>query len=201
MYFKQKLAYMALGCLFTIIGYILASLSGNPVNAQSQRDKSEPTIIDEIVCRHLWVVNDDGKRAVSIGAGSDGGYIIVYHANSRPAVSIGTFSNGGYISVYHANSKPVVDIVTTSNGGFMTVNHASGENAIVMGIDDTKKEFVKVLAKDQKGSIQLSANEYGGAMVIFNKGSQNVLQARVHDKGGGIITTQDKHGYRTGRLP
>jgi hypothetical protein len=43
MHFKQKLAYMALGCLFTIIGYILASLSGNPVDAQSQRDKSEPT--------------------------------------------------------------------------------------------------------------------------------------------------------------
>ena len=40
MYFKQKLAYTALGCLFTIIGYTLASLSGNPVNAQSQADKS-----------------------------------------------------------------------------------------------------------------------------------------------------------------
>ena len=46
MYFKQKLAYMALGCLFTIIGYTIASLSGNPVDAQSQADKSEPTVID-----------------------------------------------------------------------------------------------------------------------------------------------------------
>ena len=73
MYFKQKLAYMALGCLFTIIGYILASLSGNPVDAQG--DKSSPTVIDEIVCRSLRVVNADGKTIVSIDTDSNGGYM------------------------------------------------------------------------------------------------------------------------------
>ena len=64
-----------------------------------------------------------------------------------------------------------------------------------------KKDSLQVRAKDQKGSIQLGTNKYGGAMVIFNKGSQDVLQASVGDMGGGIITTRDKHGYRTGRLP
>ena len=59
MHFKQKLAYMALGCLFTIIGYILASLSGNPVDAQSQADKS---VINEIVCRSLTVVDAELTR-------------------------------------------------------------------------------------------------------------------------------------------
>ena len=227
MYFKQKLAYMALGCLFTIIGYILASLSGNPVDAQPQADKSEPTIIDvdRVVCRELRVVNDDDKPAVSIGAGSDGGYIIVdrasgenavaisadskggfmsvRHANSKPAVNIGTtFFDGGYISVYHANSKPTVNIGTTSDGGYMAVHHASGEKAAEMAIGiESKEGFIAVKRKDQKGSIQLSASEYGGFMAIFNKGEQNVLQAGVGDTGSGIITTRDKHGYRTGRLP
>ena len=181
MYFKQKLAYMALGCLFTIIGYTLASLSGNPVNAQSQRDKSEPTIIDvdQVVCRELRVVNDDGKTAVYIGA----------------------ISSGGFMTVDHANSKTVVNIGTTSDGGFMAVQHASGENAIAMGIGDTEKGFVTVRAKDRKGSIQLQVGEYGGSMTIFNKGEQNVLQAGVGNTGGGIIATRDKHGYKTGRLP
>jgi hypothetical protein len=159
MYFKQKLAYMALGCLFTIIGYILASLSGD-VDAQSQGDKSEPTIIDvdRVVCRILEVVNDDGET--------------------------------------------VVLIFTDSNGGYIGIRHASGEMAIKMGIDDEFKEgLVQVRTKDQKGGIHLSANEYGGGMVIFNKGSKNVLQASVGDSGGGIINTRDKHGYRTGRLP
>jgi hypothetical protein len=71
-----------------------------------------------------------------------------------------------------------------------------------MAIGDTDKEaFVKVYGKDHKGSIQLDADKYGGRMAIFNKGRQNVLQASVGDTGGGIITTRDKHGYRTGRLP
>jgi hypothetical protein len=44
MYFKQKLAYMALGCLFTIIGYILASLGGD-VDAQSEGDNLNPPLL------------------------------------------------------------------------------------------------------------------------------------------------------------
>ncbi len=34
MNFKQKLVYMFIGCLFTIAGYILASLGGNATHAQ-----------------------------------------------------------------------------------------------------------------------------------------------------------------------
>ena len=84
----------------------------------------------------------------------------------------------------------------------MNVNHASGERAITMGIDGTDKEgFVQVWRKDQKGAIQLSADKYGGYMAIFNKGSQNVIQAGVGNTGGGIVRTRDKLGYRTGHLP
>ena len=90
MYFKQKLAYMALGCLFTIIGYILASLSGD-VDAQSQGDKSEPTIIDvdRVVCRILEVVNDDGETVVLIFTDSNGGYIGIRHASGEMAIKMG----------------------------------------------------------------------------------------------------------------
>lgn len=34
MNFKQKLVYMFIGCLFTIAGYILASLGGETTHAQ-----------------------------------------------------------------------------------------------------------------------------------------------------------------------
>ena len=245
MYFKQKLVYMGLGCLFTIIGYILASLGGD-VTAQSEEGKSAPTIVDEIVCRKLKVVNAngqplvvintdyigglisikgadgtssvligtlpkggfmrvvgaDGENAVKIATDFNGGYIYVNNADSKPAVSIGGSSDGGVMSIYHQNGGPSVSISTDSNGGYMDIRHASGEKAILMGIRDTSKEgFVKVQGKDHEGLIQLGANKYGGSMAIFNKGSQNVLQAGVGDTGAGIINTRDKHGYRTGRLP
>ena len=154
MYFKQKLAYMALGCLFTIIGYILASLGGD-VDVQAQGDESEPTVIDQIVCRQLRVVNDDGETVVEI-----------------------MDLLGGFIGVKRPNGKAVVLIHTDSNGGYMSIHHASGEEAI-----------------------RLADDEYGGGMAIFNKGGKNVLQASVGNMGGGMFITNDKHGYRTGRLP
>ena len=198
MYFKQKLAYMGLGRLFTIIGYMLASLGGD-VDVQAQEDKSEPNVVDEIVCRTLRVVNADGKSTVWIGTDlGGGGYMHVFHPNGELATAI----SGGAMYVYHPNRTGVVSISTDSNGGYMDIRHASGERVIEMGINESSKEgLVQVWRKDQKGAIQLSADKYGGYMAIFNKGSQNVIQASVGDTGGGIVRTRDKHGYRTGHLP
>jgi len=73
-------------------------------------------------------------------------------------------------------------------------------------VDDEGKLFnnehggaVKAYGKDG-GQAELSTYEYGGGIAIFNKGGQNVLQASVEGKGGGIIRTYDKSGNRTGRL-
>ena len=222
MYFKQKLAYMALGCLFTIIGYIIASLSGNPVDAQSQGDKSEPTVIDEIVCRSLRVVNDDGKIGITMHTYPfGGGYMSIYHRSGKRgitmdmanaaemsisgrtgkgAVRIYTSDDGAHMSIYHPGGERGVIIGTGDNDGYMYVVRANGKGSASIGTR-SNGGFMSIHRKDQKGSIQLGGDEYGGNMAIFNKGGQNVLQAGVSDKGGGIITTQDKHGYKTGRLP
>ncbi len=55
MNFKQKLGYMLIGCLFTIAGYILASLGGSITHAQKDEQ-----VLDKIVCRELDVVNKYG---------------------------------------------------------------------------------------------------------------------------------------------
>ena len=58
---------------------------------------------------------------------------------------------------------------------------------------------VSVKGKDG-GQAELQINENGGGMAIYNKVHENVLQASVEGKGGGIIRTYDKSGNRTGRL-
>jgi hypothetical protein len=173
---------MALGCLFTIIGYTIASLSGNPVDAQPQADKSEPTVVDEIVCRKLRVVDENGKSLVTIGELPviGGGVIQVYQPNSKFTSRGRTSISGGNIEIYNLD-KHSVSIGANSDGGYMVVYDGKVE-----GTQD---------------AIQLGTNKNGGYMAIFNNGGKNVLQAGVGDMGGGIITTQDKHGYRTGRLP
>ena len=113
MYFKQKLAYMALGCLFTIIGYILASLSGD-VDAQSQGDKSEPTIIDvdRVVCRILEVVNDDGETVVLIFTDSNGGFMDIRHASGETAITmaIGDTDKEAFVKVYGKDHKGSIQL-------------------------------------------------------------------------------------------
>ena len=86
----------------------------------------------------------------------------------------------------------------------MSIHHASGEQAIQMGIGDKSKEgFVQVRTKDQKGLIQLDADEYGGSMRIFKKGDQNVLQAGVlihADSNGGYMSIHHASGEEAIRL-
>ena len=193
---KQKLTYMALGCLFTLIGYTLATLTTN-VTAQT-----EPTIVDEIVCRKLRVV-DAQDRTVAILATDD-----IYDV----------------LSIYSKQGHEVIEIGRDAHGGYIVVNHRSGQRAATMAIGDESKEgFIHVEAKDGGGGVQLSTgkngggilmgdqqnkskiqlefNEYGGGIAIFNKGGENVIQASVGDRGGGVISTKDKHGSRTGHLP
>ena len=74
MHFRQKLTFMALGSILTIAGYLLATLTSD-VTAQSETDKSEPLIVDEIVCRKLRVVDENDKTRVEIGAHFLAGYM------------------------------------------------------------------------------------------------------------------------------
>ena len=207
MYFKQKLAYMALGCLFTIIGYILAlvSLSGNFVNAQSQESKSEPTVVDEVVCRKLRVVDENGKTFVMIGKlPAIGGVVKVVDENGKNLVMIGELPviGGGVIQVYQPNSKFTSRGRTSINGGNIEIYNLD-KHSVSIGANSDGGYMVVYDGKVEgtQDAIQLGTNKNGGYMAIFNNGGKNVLQTSVGDMGGGIITTQDKHGYRTGRLP
>ena len=170
---KQKLIYMALGGTFTLLGYTLANL-GNDVTAQS-----EPTIVDQIVCRQLRIVD----------------------AQDRTVAILGDYLND-ILSVYNTEGHQVVGIGRDKNGGSVIVNHNSGERAVSIGIGIRYKEgLIYVKDKNGESSIELGMDKYGAGMAIFNRGKKNVLQASVSDRGYGIIRTRDKNGYKTGQLP
>ena len=204
MHFKQKLIFMALGSTLTLAGYLLATLVSD-VTAQSETDKS--TVFDEIVCRKLKVVDADGKPVVLIGTLLSSGDIKLFtnkkhvHQSNRLYVRISA-SAGGYMGVYPPDgSKPLILIGADTLGSFLKMSRDSKE-VISMGTTPVSSEgFIQIKRKDQTGSVQLGGDEYGGSMEIFNNAGKNVFRAAVSDIGGGIITTNDKHGYKTGHLP
>ena len=73
------------------------------------------------------------------------------------------------------------------------------ENGALSLGNDEHGGAVSVKDKDG-GQAELQINENGGGMAIYNKVHENVLQASVEGKSGGIIRTYDKSGNRTGRL-
>ena len=81
------------------------------------------------------------------------------------------------LTVVDGEGKKGVELYTNEHGGLVVAEGKDG------------------------GSAQLYTNEHGGLMAIYNKGDKTVLQASVGDTSGGIITTYDKLGYRTRRLP
>ncbi len=99
MNFKQKLGYMCIGCLFTITGYILASLSG--IITPVQKDEQ---VFDKIVCKQLEVVNEEKKPVAIIGVTEDGngnGFIAVLNAAGKLGARIRVTEDGnGFIETY-----------------------------------------------------------------------------------------------------
>ncbi len=178
MNFKQKLGYMFIGCLFTIAGYILASLGG--ITTHAQQDEQ---IMDKIICRELQVVNKDGQTVVNIGEHQDdrtreggtreGGTIEVFNTAGKEVVDIGADEDGGGIVVRNAAEKGVAGILGTEDGGAIGVHNAAG-----------------------KGVVGIVADEDGnGGIVVFNAAEKRVVGIVATEDGNGIIQTYDD-GWR-----
>ena len=156
MNFKQKLGYMFIGCLFTIVGYILASLGGGDTT-HAQKDEQ---VLDEIVCRKLKIVNAAGKEVALIGATKDGGIMNVSNAAGKEVMSIGADKEGGGIAVRNAAGKGVITIVATEDGGGIAVRNTAGKE--VAGIGATEDGgFIAVLNAAGKGVARIVATEDG----------------------------------------
>ena len=124
MNFKQKLGYMLIGCLFTIAGYIIASLANNQL--QDAHSQNEKEVIDEIVCRRLKVVGATGEPAVvireTLGLGS-----MTLH-NGKQLLSI----NSSFIDFSNSEGKKVLILGANllSSAGYIQLNNAQGKDLV-----------------------------------------------------------------------
>ena len=118
MNFKQKLVYMLIGCLFTIAGYILASLGGSATHAQQNEQ-----VLDKIVCRELEVVNKEGKAVVHINKqehGGDSEEIRFYNnkmVNSPKSMTVSNNILGRVmLSLFNSSGEPIILIHEDAKG-------------------------------------------------------------------------------------
>ena len=91
MHTKERVMYMAFGCLLTLAGYILASMGSDGV-AQS---RGQDVIFGEIACCRLTVVNDEGNTDVLLRTDEHGGGIAIFNKGGKNVIQASVGDMGG----------------------------------------------------------------------------------------------------------
>ena len=205
---KQKLVkvmYMGFGALIALTGYMFGTMNDS-LNAQ----QTEPSVVDEIVVRKLRVVDDQGniiavlrKKDTPTG---ETNILSISNAAGDPVISLNQNSAGGAIELHGTDGGHVSLDVGDGRGGSLFFRGKEGGTAAlgiekkngaghiilsnlivngkpggstVLGVGDAGG-YVSVGTYNSSGSIELSTNEMGGVMAIYNNWGRNVLQASVN---------------------
>ncbi len=123
---RQKLIYMVVGSLFTVIGYLLATLTAD-LNAQ---DDEKIQHFEAITCRVLGVLDEEGKVVIGLVGDELGGKLLVMDKNEKRSVELGINNTSGHIGVSNNNGEPVAVIGTIPSGeGIIWTTDESGQLA------------------------------------------------------------------------
>ena len=176
MNFKQKIVYMAIGCLFTLAGYFLATLGVGgftPQNASAQADDKQ--LIDEIVlCKKLIIVNDEGKPVAVLGDRDEG---------------------GGALSIYNKAGKMVAKLDSTDGNGMVSILNKEGLPAGSLGVDDRGNGVMAVLNKAGKFVARMEVSKDGdGGLSITNKEEVPIAIIITDRNGNGSLVITNKEG-------
>ena len=189
MNFKQKLGYMVIGCLFTIAGYILASLGGITTHAQQNEQ-----VIDKIVCRELEVVNKEGTPIAMITEGLvGGGVFVITNKEGTPAAMILANENGtGDFLVVNKLGFAVAKMGQDGFGtGFVTLKNKFGKQIATL-LGNNVGEGGMILG-DQSGKprVQMIASESSGINLYDKHGTEIIVIAELVGKGGMVVNNAE----------
>ena len=193
MNFKQKLAYMAIGCVFTLAGYFLATLGAggfNPQNATAQDNTKQ--VIDEIITRKLKVVNSEGKTIAILGESlnGSGGYLYINNTNDKLVAGIGvSHRNSGFLSIRNKNGKPIAALsASVVDGALLTLRNKNGESFAYLSEDKNGNGALSIFNKTSGSRVGCDFDKNGdGRMFITNKSGKVVAALGAIDEHGSLV--------------
>ena len=203
MNFKQKLGYMVIGCVFTLAGYFLATLCTEGFNSQNaSAQENTKQVIDEIICRKLKIVNDQGNTVVSLEPVVNGGSLSIYNDAGKDVVSAGTlFDCHGSLAIYDKEGIPVSDMSADNTGGSIAILKIidEGVREIAAMYADEDGGHVRIRNKSAKVVAALGAIDEHGRFVIGNKSGKTVAGLGVEDDAG-ILSIANKNEIEVATL-
>ena len=190
MNFKQKIAYMAIGCLFTLAGYFLATLGVGgftPHNASAQADDEQ--VIDKILCKALMIVDDNDEIVAAFGnMGVFGRALVIRNSAGKFVVALGVDENDyGFLTIRQKEgNKFAAKLHETDNGeGMLAVSNKAGVPVAVLGVADNDDGILAISNKEGELVATIEANRDGdGGLLIRNKTGVPAIELGVTDEGG-----------------
>ena len=172
----------------------------------------------------LAIQNAVGKTVAGITTDSGGSKLVLFNARDQISVLMGSSSKqNGMMSIYSAAGKGGVFVAAEESGGYMSIQYATGKDGVFVAADEEygggmaisnakSQTVVSIGHNDEKnsgilsvngesGSVEILANDYGGKVSVFGKGSNGSRAIMgVNEYGNGAVSTWDKNGYRLGTL-
>ena len=93
----EKVIFMAVGSLLTIIGYYYGTFDNNSANAQLDENPFRSNgVFNAITCRGLAITDANGTRRIILGVGDDNqAGVIIVDENKKPQISLVGSDRGG----------------------------------------------------------------------------------------------------------
>jgi len=142
MHFKQKLAYIVLGGLFSASGFLFATIIGD-VRAQDEHK----LVRDEIVCHRLNIVDSRGKTRVRLLVDEYGGVVAVHDKHGKGQAQLGISEYGGVISAHNEDGHSQAQLAIDKHGGVMSIFNNGNGNAVESGVSDRGEGIIKTMDK------------------------------------------------------
>ena len=161
-----KVGYMAFGSLLTLIGYHFGNIDNNSADAQGIFQEKAP-IVDEIRCRKLVIVGDDGTQRIILGTNVLPGYIQFANKDGATRVLLGVdLEDSGTVIIQGKDSSgKAAQLGVDQYGGYMALWNKLIDRAVLLtGISDKGEGYV--FTRD-KGGYQTGA--LGPKGTLYNR--------------------------------
>lgn len=181
---------MAIGCLFTLAGYFLATLGVGGFtshNASAQAD--DDGVVDEIVCKVLKIVDDNNEIIAAVGDfGALGSALVFRNSAGKSITALGVDENDhGFLAIRQKEGNTfAAKLHETEDGeGMLAVSNKAGVPVAALGVFDNDGGilFISNKAGEPIASIQASQDGDGG-ILIYNNVREPVIKLGTTSDGG-----------------
>ena len=213
---KQKFGYTILGAVIMAVGIGIGAIISPSLTAQSNG------VFDEIVCRKLTVVNEEGTEKIVLEENLLGGEIRIYNMKNNPTFRV-TSGIGGMLDLCDIEGKLTVRIYGSSgavvlhgppypegdrryigteygvfsieeHGGHIKLRNNEGKVAGSLGVGE-RGGYVQIQDKNEKEMGTLYVGEHGGIIKVLGKeGTFNNFAFMSANKEGSDMSVRGKQG-------